>query len=197
MSAFSAWIRGIGKFFIKSFLVSISTEEFRAVVAIHIYLYVSNDPVNWIDPRGLQGTIALPPPIVGAAGGTSTATAGGTVAGILGPLSVLVGGLIYSSPAGEGSDIVPLIVNNHSANEEALKDMLEKDTKKGDPNHPLSKEDADAALDLADELGLPNRDHRSPQDAQHYDQQGKYPNGIPHIHIDGLSGKLRHIPACP
>lgn len=94
------------------------------------------------------------------------------------------------------SNALDNIYNNHSDNERALKDMLENDTKRGDPDHPLSKDDADAALELGDELDLDTRDHRSPEDAKHYTQDGKYPDGIPHIHIDGLSGKLRHIPAC-
>jgi RHS repeat-associated protein len=76
---------------------------------MNTYAYVGNDPVNWVDPRGLEAVIPLPP-VAGAAGGASAA--GGTIAGIVGPITALIGGLIYSSPAGEGSDIVPIMESN-------------------------------------------------------------------------------------
>ena len=71
---------------------------------VNVYAYVENNPVNWIDPDGLE--IAIPFP---SAGGMMEAVgAAGSAAGaVTTAIAAGVAAAIYPSSVGEGSDIVP------------------------------------------------------------------------------------------
>jgi len=64
---------------------------------INLYGYVNENPVSFIDPKGLEAVIPFP----------ASGAVGGAASGALGPALGFIGGLIYPSPVGEGSDIIP------------------------------------------------------------------------------------------
>ncbi len=80
----------------------------------------------------------------------------------------------------------------HSSEERALQDMLTEDTRAG---NLLSNEDANAAMDLAEEMGNGTSDHRGENGRKNGKTENHWVGGE-HIHIDRMrSGtKDTHIP---
>lgn len=73
---------------------------------------------------------------------------------------------------------------SHDTNRKSLNDLINDLTNGG--RKPLSADDADAAIDLGNEIGIP--DIRDDRDTSHW-------AGGPHIHIPGTG--IGHIPADP
>jgi hypothetical protein len=80
----------------------ISSDPIGLAGGTNTYTYARNNPTRYTDPKGLEAVI--PFPATGAIGGAATG-AMGTTLGIL-------GGLVYPSPVGEGSDVVPPLLAN-------------------------------------------------------------------------------------
>lgn len=70
------------------------------------YVYARNNPIRYTDPRGLEAAIPFPVPV------PATSAVGGAAAGAVGTTLGIIGGLIYPSPVGEGSDVVPPMLAN-------------------------------------------------------------------------------------
>jgi len=142
----------------------------------NFYQYVFNEPVNLIDQTG-KSAIAI---------GRGGAAVGGAFGG---PVGAAIGAGIGVG-LGLGLDILMNQESSkeHSDEEKDLADMIDEDTNGG--RKPLDADDTEAAIDLANELGLDTKDDR---DEDHW------LGGVSHIHIEKCRLKKSgdHIPALP
>lgn len=142
---------------------------------VNTYLYVDANPLNYIDPKGEAGVIAVPPAIVVGGGVLVGCYLTGTCSQVMDACRDIYDG--YRNESSDEDDTG----KRHSPDQQSLNDLIDELTKGG--RKPLSDSDADAILDWADELGIPGvRDDRG---KNHWE-------GGEHIHIPG-SG-INHIP---
>jgi RHS repeat-associated protein len=135
----------------------VSEDPIGLAGGLNSYAYVGNNPLKYIDPKGTTPLII--PAIVACAAD---------------PLCWVPIAAAITSCANKP----------HDKNRKSLNDLINDLTNGG--RKPLSADDADAAIDLGKELGIPGvRDDR---DTDHWE-------GGPHIHIPGTG--IGHIPADP
>ncbi|MDX6016577.1 RHS repeat-associated core domain-containing protein [Shewanella indica] len=145
---------------------------FRDVYSFNRYTYANNNPYKYVDPDGefALALFAPPPPVVGQTGGNVKApniTKQDVVSGAIrtGNPIVAVVAIILTAEQGNSENQS----NNegktgpHSSEERALQDMLNGDTRRG---NRLSNDDADAYIDLAEEMGNKTSDHRGEKGRQ-------------------------------
>ena len=126
---------------------------------INTYGYVGGNPVGRIDPTGENEAV-------------------------IGGLGIISSGILLSSILKPPKPIDAPKDCPHDKNRKSLNDLINDLTNGG--RKPLSSDDAKAAIDLGNEIGIPGiRDDR---DTNHWE-------GGPHIHIPGTG--IGHIPAEP
>jgi len=172
----------------------LSNEE--GIKGFNRYSYAVNNPYKYTDPDGKA-----------ICGGVCV----GAVAVGIGRLSVAAYRAYKTYRAGVAGGVATAVVLNevaendndgqsdsegktvpHSSEEKALQDMLTGDTRRG---NRLSNDDADAYIDLADEMGNETSDHRGENGRQAGGTENHWQGGA-HIHIERMrSGtKDKHIP---
>jgi hypothetical protein len=173
---------------------------------VNLHGYVSGNPIALIDPDGLDGVSDVLTWGGLASSGlftseavvaTLTAAPGAAVVGAAG-VGVLAGRVIGNLPIGRGRTVDDFVVDaftsllfaeeaapdaskRHTPDQEAAVELAKEALRKGG----LSKEEAEALVDLAKGTGLPARGPEF---------HPKRPIGKePHIHVD----KIDHIPVLP
>ncbi len=151
------------------------------------YAYAAGTPLRFSDRAGLcVEDLCVGEGLALAAFAKATEAAG--YVALSGAAAYWIGKFFHEAADPEATaddgQTCPAPTNEHDEERKALNDLLNDLTNQG--NKPLTSDDADAALDLANELGI--KGARDDRDEAHWE-------GGPHIHIPG-SG-IRHIPARP
>lgn len=140
-------------------------------------------------------------PAAGTAGATAGAAAGLYVGTVIGAGFDLAEDFFHwagnmFNESSEGDDSSGSGSKGRTSEEEALNDIIKDLTNDG--RKPLSSDDADAALELGDELGLGTRDDRGEKGDKKGEGQNHWEGGD-HIHIEKIRVRKggSHIKADP
>jgi RHS repeat-associated protein len=177
----------------------VSQDPIGFAAGVNHYAYVGNNPVNFIDPMGLDGGNPF------LDGLQKALDFGGMIPGLGEPLDLINGGISlargdYAGAALSMAAVIPIVGNaagavkiaRHTPDQVALKDLVVEATNHG--TRPLSVDDANTVLDWAHEIQYPGvragaRDVSSPSN---WNGGGN----VPHIHIPGTVNN-GHVPVAP
>jgi RHS repeat-associated protein len=179
----------------------VSQDPISFAGGINHYAYARNNPINLIDPLGMDGGNPF-------LDGLQTALdLGGMIPGIGEPLDLINSGISLARGdyagaalsmaaavplAGELAGAAKLARRTHTADQVALKELVDEATHFG--RKPLSVDDANTVLDWAHEVQYPGVRAGAGDVGSPSNWNGG--GNVPHIHIPG-AGRNGHVPVEP